>query len=537
MRLLPLFFVALVIGCEGSAADGDDTGNTHDTDIPVDRDGDGYTSASGDCDDADSSVYPGADEVWYDGIDQDCSGGSDYDQDQDGADQDVDCDDDNPEVQPGAVDKCDSVDNDCDGELDEDGLRMAYADEDLDGFGSGEPLGLMCELPTGTSDNADDCDDTVAAVSPAADEVCDRRDNDCDWVVDEPSAVDARLWHADFDGDTYGDPVSTATSCAPPVGFVASDTDCDDDNPAINPDAFETCDGVDQNCDGEIDEEGATGGSTWYIDFDADGYGLSSSTIEACSAPAGYAGLIEDCDDEDSTRSPGTEELDDGVDNDCDGMSDEDFISEGDVIITEITRQPRVGSASTNTDAQWFELYNTSESDIDLSGWYIRRGLTGGLADAYYVDPADAVIIASGDFAVFCKTDNYVSTSDGFSMMNPCDYYWGAEAESPSYSSTYADNTFNLQRDADMLEIYVGGDSTTGLLVDSVAWSYDSTGGYWPRDGSRSMQLDPSAYDSVSNDSIDSWCSTTNNAFFDWYYASSSAREFGTPGVEGHVCP
>jgi hypothetical protein len=71
----------------------------------IDFDGDGFSTAR-DCNDADASVNPGATEVWYDGVDQDCSGGSDYDQDGDGQNSDLhgglDCDDTEARVtQPG----------------------------------------------------------------------------------------------------------------------------------------------------------------------------------------------------------------------------------------------------------------------------------------------------------------------------------------------------------------------------------------------------------------------------------------------------
>lgn len=95
----------------------------------VDQDGDGFAAieAGGeDCDDTDPSVFPGAPEVWYDGIDGNCDGADDFDQDGDGArrlPEGEDCDDTNPEVVPGAEELTDTFDNDCDGWVDEDALR------------------------------------------------------------------------------------------------------------------------------------------------------------------------------------------------------------------------------------------------------------------------------------------------------------------------------------------------------------------------------------------------------------------------------
>ena len=87
-----------------------------------DEDGDGWLLSAGDCDDGDSSVYPGADDSWYDGVDGDCDGADDYDQDLDGwrheasGDEPADCDDTDPEVHPEADEvPGDGVDSDCDG--------------------------------------------------------------------------------------------------------------------------------------------------------------------------------------------------------------------------------------------------------------------------------------------------------------------------------------------------------------------------------------------------------------------------------------
>lgn|GEM_PF-3625005 len=96
-----------------------------------DRDGDGYIDVAyggDDCDDQDARVYPGAYDFWYDGVDSDCMGDSDYDADRDGYDADafggLDCDDKRPEVNPGELEYCDGgLDNDCDPETVEQGCE------------------------------------------------------------------------------------------------------------------------------------------------------------------------------------------------------------------------------------------------------------------------------------------------------------------------------------------------------------------------------------------------------------------------------
>ncbi|MFK7928817.1 MAG: putative metal-binding motif-containing protein [Myxococcota bacterium] len=105
-----------------------------------------------------------------------------------------------------------------------------------------------------------DCDDTEPSVNPAAVEVCDGLDNDCDDQVDN-NATDASTWFADADGDGFGDPNASVIACVSPVGHVADNTDCDDAKRSVFPNAREQSDGIDQDCDGTIDEHLLTAGS------------------------------------------------------------------------------------------------------------------------------------------------------------------------------------------------------------------------------------------------------------------------------------
>lgn len=217
------------------------------------------------------------------------------------------------------VEVCDGIDNDCDGAIDEDVKDTFYADSDEDGFGDEDESTKKCSAPDGYVENANDCDDNDGDIHPDADEVCDDVDNNCDGQIDE-DAVNADTYYVDTDEDGFGDANVTTEACNVPSGYVDNDDDCDDSNATVNPDATESCNGVDNDCDGQIDN-GVK--NTFYADFDGDGYGDTNSSTQACSSPTGYVSDNTDCDDSDSTINPDASETCNGVDDDCDGQTDE----------------------------------------------------------------------------------------------------------------------------------------------------------------------------------------------------------------------
>ena len=101
-----------------------------------------------------------------------------------------------------------------------------------------------------------------------------------------------------------------------------SDEDCDDSSILVHPNAEEICDGLDNNCDGDIDE-GVQ--NPFYEDQDGDGFGIPENAIEACDAPEGYVPNDNDCDDSNDAVYPSAQEICDEIDNDCNGEIDENF--------------------------------------------------------------------------------------------------------------------------------------------------------------------------------------------------------------------
>lgn len=139
-----------------------------------------------------------------------------------------------------------------------------------------------------------------------------------------PGACLIQTFFRDADGDKFGNPNDTVSACAPPAGYVVRGGDCDDRpgvGAGIHPGAIEICDGIDQDCDGLIDEDA---GPLWYRDGDGDGFGDPKVSLRACTRPAGYVDNAQDCNDTTAQDSPVAPEVCDGRDNDCDGLVDED---------------------------------------------------------------------------------------------------------------------------------------------------------------------------------------------------------------------
>lgn len=285
----------------------------------TDADQDGWVSpANGgtDCAEDRAATNPGATEV-CNTLDDDCDGTPDdgappaatwADGDGDGygagasitectpgpgrAAVDGDCNDADALIHPDAGERCNALDDDCDGQAN-DGLEFfpTYPDVDGDGYGAGATI-QECAASAGRTPDAGDCNDGNAAVFPGAPERCDGFDNDCDAENNEGFGVGGACatgktcsgqvacandggtgcqeipltWFVDFDRDTQGTDAGTALACDAPAGFVATPTDCDDGDPFTFASAAELCDRRDNDCDGTVDEDGACGSGDggWY---------------------------------------------------------------------------------------------------------------------------------------------------------------------------------------------------------------------------------------------------------------------------------
>jgi len=212
-----------------------------------------------------------------------------------------DCDDGNDAINPSATETCNSIDDNCDAQVDEGDI----CDHDGDGYTTGQG----------------DCDDSNTSIHPNAAEVCNSVDDNCNGQTDEGVTT---TFYRDQDTDGYGNLSVTTQACSAPSGYVSNNTDCNDASVSVHPGATEVCNNVDDDCDASIDE-GVT--TTFFRDQDGDGYGSSSITTQACSAPSGYVSNSTDCNDASAGVHPGATDICNSIDDDCNGITDDHAIS------------------------------------------------------------------------------------------------------------------------------------------------------------------------------------------------------------------
>jgi hypothetical protein len=343
----------------------------------VDKDGDGY-GANGDpscpngttidCNDNNPKEHPN--QTWYQDADGDgysngnmiiqCANPAGYKIASELKVTSGDCNDSSAAVNPEAVEVCDGVDNNCNAQVDE-GISSTPT---TCGTGACASTGI---LQCTNGQMVDTCTAKAAQTEgPVGDPTCsDGQDNDCNGLTDaadpkcggsvvacidkdgdgygangsplcsNSTAIDCndknsrehpdQTWYKDADGDGYSNG-KMIVQCKRPRGYKsaselkATSGDCKDSKSKIHPGAREICDGIDNNCDGQIDE-GVK--KTFYRDADKDGYGNPSVSVQSCKKPSGYVKNNTDCNDSSSKIKPHAAEIcGDNIDQNCNGLID-----------------------------------------------------------------------------------------------------------------------------------------------------------------------------------------------------------------------
>lgn len=313
MNFKPAFALALLglTACDGGTVDLIDQVRRQ-IDLN-DADGDGF-SPPADCNDADTRVHPGASDLAGDGIDQDCDGFDSETEHTGATDSDTDTDTDS------------DTDTDTDTGCEDTAVPCPY--------GTGETG--ETDLPTGsTADTGDTSVEHTAHtgvvietghtadtgnVIPTGDTGVIVPTGDTGVIVVETAETgDTGIVIDPNDVDDDGD------------GFTENDGDCDDFVATIYPGRLEVCDGLDNDCQGGIDEGVKL---TWYEDADLDNFGNPASTRLACTAPVNYVADSTDCDDSEPNINPGQSEQCDLIDNDCVGGVDDGNVCQNLVCVT-----------------------------------------------------------------------------------------------------------------------------------------------------------------------------------------------------------
>ena len=259
------------------------------------------SDTSDDCDDTNANVNPAGTES-CNGLDDDCDGSTDpddaegctnfwLDSDGDGhgdvsqqvcscalptgyADTNEDCDDTDADVSPAATESCNSIDDDCDDAIDPTnavGCSNLFSDRDGDTYGDSQTPACECGARDGYVTDDTDCNDLKDTINPAAEEVCNNIDDNCDNNVDG-DAIDKETYYADNDGDGFAaSGAATTSACSAPDGFSESSGDCDDTDAARSPGITERCDAIDNDCDNSTNDDGVITvwdgpGGAWVAD-------------------------------------------------------------------------------------------------------------------------------------------------------------------------------------------------------------------------------------------------------------------------------
>jgi predicted outer membrane repeat protein len=293
-------------------------------------------------------------------------------------------------------------------------------------------------------------------------------------------------------GSTGGTGLTDADGDGAPQVF-----DCDDSNPFVAPGLPEVCDGFDNDCDGLVDN-GCTGGDTWFLDADGDGFGDPGVTQESPTQPVGYVSDGTDCDDTAASVNPGASEVCNGVDDDCSGVADDglavsDYFEDGD--------GDGYGTGAPVSDCAQPPGFASVDGDCDDTTAAVNPGATevcNGVDD----DCSGAVDDGAPDLLWYTDAD-----ADGFGVGAPipsCDQPPGTANQAGDCDDTAS------AVNPDAVEVWYDGvdDDCDGNDSDQDGDGFDAAEVSGPDCDDRDAAINPDAVDDPG-DAIDQNCDGT----------------------------
>lgn len=353
-----------------------------------------------------------------------------------------------------------------------------------------------------------------------------------------PNTGDTSTQKETGSGDTSDDYVPPTD--ADSDGVTPTDGDCEDDNPDVYPGKTEECNGLDDNCNGVVDEglddadndgiadcqdtetcDGVDNNGDGLVDegyADDDGNGIADCVgSEVCDGvdnnangqtdegfdadgdgytTCGTATVDPDCDDSDANVFPDAGEVaGDEADNDCDGLIDEGDWEAGDLALNEIMNNP---GDVLDPDGEWFEVVNMSTRTIILNGLILAANTD---SEWHQVASDELLTVEPGEFFVFGSNADFVTNGNA--------------------TVDYEYDGIVLQNETDDIKLIADG-----IEIDSLDWDDGAT---MPDPSSASMGLDPANMGSENNDDPTSWCVAT----VEW---GNPGSDFGSPNTVNELC-
>jgi len=284
-----------------------------------------------------------------------------------------DCNDLVASTKPSADEICDNFDNNCNGQTDEagaKGCKVYYKDKDADKFGDNDDSACLCPSKKGADwiEQGGDCDDTNKLIKPGVDEVCNKKDDNCNGKTDEEGADGCKLYYTDADLDGYG-PATSATGqslgkclCGPNKIYTTDKPgDCDDNTKKVNPTVLEICNGVDDDCSGKTDDGNAASSCPPVAG------GQAGCTLGKCGV--GKCG-------------PGLFDVDDNPANGCECAGDANYGVKGNTCgnYIELGEMPDgsntvtgKGNIMPGEDGDWFHFFAKDQPDDNTCDQYFVR--------------------------------------------------------------------------------------------------------------------------------------------------------------------